>query len=442
MKNFISFLSTFVCFVITVSAQNIYNNPNSNHGNKFEQMGGTFPTPNEYRTASGAPGPKYWQQRCDYDIKCELDEKNLKLNGSATVTYFNNSPDVLTYLWLQLDENQHSSVNNANYQTSNTMTRQSSPQQLDRADEAKGDNGYGFNILKLTDAAGKPLKYTVNKTMMRVELPVPLKAGQRFVFKLDWNYKLSDRMNRGGRGGYEFFPEDGNHEFTMAQWYPRLCVYSDFQGWQNHQFTGRGEFALTFGNFKVQMTVPADHVIGATGECQNYQQVLTAAQFSRLQKSKAGKEEVTEIVNLGDVPVVQLDGDHRLVLEHGDELIVLGDVRQDPLDGHGPLEALDAVLLGLVDLGHAPNADAFEQEIRAELHWQVQSDAPGIMEDTPRARAGARLAPMGDIIAEFGRRNSNASNARARLSGRWCPGVHGPGRRPQQSRAMPRHAGR
>ena len=285
-------------------AQDIYNNPGSNHGNKFEQLGTIMPTPNEYRTASGAPGPKYWQQRCDYDIKCELDEKNLKLNGSETVTYFNNSPDVLTYLWLQLDENQHNSQKNANYQTSNPMTRSTSPMQLDRMQEDKTDNGYGFNITKLTDATGKSLNYTVNKTMMRVELPAPLKPGQRYTFILDWNYKMSDRMQRGGRGGFEYFPEDGNYEFTMTQWYPRLCVYSDFQGWQNHQFTGRGEFALTFGNFKVQMTVPADHVIGATGQCQNYQQVLNAAQFARWQKAQTGKD-VTEVVTLDEAKAAE-----------------------------------------------------------------------------------------------------------------------------------------
>ncbi|MBP7316275.1 MAG: M1 family metallopeptidase, partial [Chitinophagaceae bacterium] len=141
--------------------------------------------------------------------------------------------------------------------------------------------------------------YTINKTMMRVELPMVLKPGQRFVFKLDWNYKLSNRSERGGRGGYEFFPEDGNSEYTMTQWYPRLCVYSDFQGWQNHQFTGRGEFALTFGNFKVQMTVPADHIIGSTGECQNYAQVLTPTQLSRWQKAQTTKD-VLEVVTLAE----------------------------------------------------------------------------------------------------------------------------------------------
>ncbi|MBL7732862.1 MAG: M1 family peptidase [Chitinophagaceae bacterium] len=295
-------------FVLTaglaIQAQETDNNPGSNHGNKFEQMGTAFPSPNEYRTASGAPGPKYWQQRCDYDIKCELDEKNQKLTGSETVTYFNNSPDVLTYLWLQLDENQHSSVNNANYQGGSTMNSQTSPQQLDRADESSSDNGYGFKITKLTDAAGKPLNYTINKTMMRVELPAPLKPGQRFVFKLDWNYKIVDRMSRGGRGGYEYFPEDGNHLFTITQWYPRLCVYSDFQGWQNHQFTGRGEFALTFGNFKVAMTVPADHVVMATGECQNYASVLTPAQLARWNKAQVSSEPV-EVVTLAEATAAE-----------------------------------------------------------------------------------------------------------------------------------------
>jgi hypothetical protein len=299
---------TLACWILFSSvalyAQNIKNNPGSNHGNSFEQLGTIMPTPNEYRTASGAPGPKYWQQRCDYDIKCKLDEKALLLTGNETVTYYNNSPNTLTYLWLQMDENQHNSQNNANYQTSNPMSPQVSTTQIDRADETKGDNGYGFNVLKLTDATGKALKYTVNKTMMRVELPKNLNAGEKFVFKLDWDYKISDRMGRGGRGGYEYFPEEGNYLFTMAQWYPRLCVYSDFQGWQNHQFTGRGEFALTFGNFKVQMTVPADHVVGSTGECLNYPANLTPAQLGRWKKAQTSAEPV-EIVTLDEAKAAE-----------------------------------------------------------------------------------------------------------------------------------------
>jgi hypothetical protein len=280
-------------------AQNIQNNNVSNHGNKFEQLGTILPTPNEYRTASGAPGPKYWQQRCDYDIKCDLDEAKLKLTGSEIVTYYNNSPDVLTYLWLQLDENQHSNLNNADYQNSNPQQRQSTDVALTRTQGQKEDNGFGDQITKITDATGKSLVHLVNKTMMRVELPAPLKPGQKFVFHVDWFYNISNRQVQGGRGGYEYFPEDGNYVFTMSQWYPRLCVYSDFQGWQNHQFTGRGEFALTFGNFKVQMTVPADHMVGGTGECQNYQQVLTPAQYGRWQKAQTAKEPV-EIVLLDE----------------------------------------------------------------------------------------------------------------------------------------------
>lgn len=285
-------------------AQNISNNAASNHGNKFEQLGSILPSPNDYRTASGAPGPKYWQQRVDYDIKCDLDEKNLKLSGSETVTYFNNSPDALNYLWLQLDENQHSSVNNANYQTSNPMSNRVSPGQLDLADENKTDNGYGHKIAKLTDATGKVLNYLINKTMMRVELPTPLKPGQKFIFKLDWSYKIADRLAKGGRGGYEFFPEDGDYLFTITQWYPRLCVYSDFKGWQNEQFTGRGEFAVSFGNFKVAMTVPADHVVMSTGECQNYAAVLSPAQLARWNKAQVSSEPV-EVVTLDEAKAAE-----------------------------------------------------------------------------------------------------------------------------------------
>jgi hypothetical protein len=287
-----------------LNAQNIQNNPGSNHGNKFEQLGTILPTPNEYRTASGAPGPKYWQQRADYNIKCELDEKNLRLTGSETITYHNNSPDVLRYLWFQLDENEHSSVNNANYQNSSSIPRQTTTRMIENLESQRSDNGFGFNILKVADATGKALKYVINKTMMRVDLPQELKPGQKFVINIDWNYNIPDRMVQGGRGGYEFFPADGNHIFTIAQWYPRLAVYSDFQGWQNHQFTGRGEFALTFGNFKVQMTVPADHIVGSTGECQNYAQTLTPTQMARWQRAQTTKEPL-EIVTLAEAKTAE-----------------------------------------------------------------------------------------------------------------------------------------
>ena len=281
-------------------AQDIQNNPGSNHGNKFEQLGTILPTQTEQRTASGAPGVKYWQQRADYNIKCDLDEKNQKLTGTETITYYNNSPDPLDYIWIQLDENQHSNINNADYQNSSVMPRGGvSTQVLERAENSSEDNGYGDKITKLTDAQGKNISYTINRTMMRINLPTPLRSGQQFVFNIGWYYKISDRMSMGGRGGYEYFPEDKNYLFTMSQWYPRLCVYSDFQGWQNHQFTGRGEFALTFGNFKVQMTVPADHVVGGTGECINYSAMLSPTEMSRYQKSKTSPVPV-EIVTLAE----------------------------------------------------------------------------------------------------------------------------------------------
>ena len=297
------------CLVIITSAtvliaQDIRNNPTSNHGNKFEQLGTILPTANEYRTASGAPGAKYWQQRADYDIKATLDEKKLLLTGAETVTYFNNSPDVLTYLWLQLDENEHSTVNNGGFPEENRMGRAVTPATIDKLIEQKSDNGLGHIISSLTDALGAKLKYTINGTMMRIDLPAALKPGQKFTFKLNWSYKITDRMTVAGRGGFEYFPEDGNYLFTMAQWYPRLCVYSDFQGWQNHQFTGRGEFALVFGNYKVAITVPSDHVVMATGQGQNYPAVLSAAQLARWTKAQTATEPV-EVVTLDEAKAAE-----------------------------------------------------------------------------------------------------------------------------------------
>lgn len=288
-----------VLFYTGAFAQNIQNNPGSNHGNRFEQLGTILPTPNVYRTASGAPGQAYWQNRADYDITAYLDEDKRNLKGSETVTYHNNSPDDLDYIWLQLDENQQSTLNKADYQFSSTLPKSLNEQQLKTTDLPAKDNGLGVNLEKVTDASGNPLKYTVNKTMMRIDLPKVLKKGEKFIFKIDWNYNIPNRIKMGGRGGYENFAEDGNDLYTITQWFPRMCVYSDFHGWQNHQFTGRGEFALVFGNYKVSMNVPADHIIGGTGECKNYEQVLSSEQLSRYKKSQTSAEPV-EIVTLDE----------------------------------------------------------------------------------------------------------------------------------------------
>ncbi|HEY0666670.1 MAG TPA: M1 family metallopeptidase [Sphingobacteriaceae bacterium] len=292
----LSFLSILLSVTFLASAQN-QNNPGSNHGNKFEQLGTLLQDPNIYRTASGAPGPQYWQQRADYDIDVELDDNKQQIIGSETITYYNNSPDPLSYLWIQLDENEHDPKND------NRKTGTSSIKEKMSASDIQKIIGFnddlGVKIQKVTDVRNSALKYTINQTMMRIDLPATLKHGEKFVFKIAWRYNIPNRMTIGGRGGLEYFAQDDNYLYTIAQWYPRMAVYSDFQGWQNKQFIGQGEFALVFGNFKVNITVPADHIIGATGECQNYSQVLSATQLKRWSQAQTAKEPV-EVVTLAE----------------------------------------------------------------------------------------------------------------------------------------------
>ncbi|MCW3467517.1 M1 family metallopeptidase [Chitinophaga nivalis] len=292
MRKSFYLLGMLCCGTIALSAQQ---NPGSNHGNRFEQLGTMLQSPNMYRSASGAPGPKYWQQRADYDITATLDDDKQRLTGAETITYFNNSPDPLTYLWLQLDENEHDPKSDNRSFDGSRMSDKMTLSQLNKILPPAGD--WGTKITKVTDAAGKALSYTINQTMMRIDLPNTLMPGEKVQLKVEWWYNLSDRMSIGGRGGFEYFPEDKNYLYTITQWYPRLAVYSDFQGWQNKQFTGRGEFALAFGNYRVRMNVPADHIVGATGECQNYREVLTPAQYQRWQQAKQSKEPV-EVVTL------------------------------------------------------------------------------------------------------------------------------------------------
>lgn len=297
------FLGFILCSALVFS-QNIQNNPASNHGNKFEALGTILPSPNVYRTASGAPGQGYWQNRADYEIAAFLDEDQRNLKGSETITYHNNSPDALEYLWLQLDENEQSTVKNAGYDISSKLPKSIDTEQLKVSDLPAKDNGYGVNIEKVTDEAGNALHYLVNKTMMRIDLPTALKPQQKIAFKIKWNYNIPNRIVMGGRGGYEHFAEDGNDLFTITQWFPRMCVYSDFKGWENNQFTGRGEFALPFGNYKVTMNVPADHIVAATGEGRNFKEVLSNAQFLRWQKAQTSTEPI-EIVTLDEAKAAE-----------------------------------------------------------------------------------------------------------------------------------------
>lgn len=258
---------------------------------KFEQLDQALPTPNEYRSASGVPGPKYWQQQADYVINAELNDENQSITGSETITYTNNSPDALKYLWLQLDQNINEKNNN-NFKTStNSVTNDINTRTLAANTNLYDDFDGGFKIKSVKDASGKAMPYFINQTMMRVDLAQPLKTGQKISFNIDWSFNINDRVrnttNNDGRSGMEFFPKDGNHLYIIAQWFPRMCVYDDLVGWQNKQFLGQGEFTLSFGNYQVNLTVPADHVVAATGMVQNAKEVLTTEQFARYEKAKA-----------------------------------------------------------------------------------------------------------------------------------------------------------
>lgn len=257
---------------------------------KFEQLGTDLPTPNEYRNAAGAPGVKYWQQQADYKIDVTVDENSLKLTGSEKITYTNNSPDKLNYLWVQLDQNVRQK-NSFGTQVGTTRMRDSiaAKSMMRYTDDYMGYDG-GFKIESVKDGSGNDLHYVIVKTMMRVDLPATLSSGDSYNFAIDWWYNMYDRMMVDGRGGYEYFPKDGNYSFTVAQWYPRMAVYDDVNGWQNKQFLGSGEFALTFGNFEVNITVPSDHIVGSTGALQNAKEVLSEKQQERWNQAENSKE--------------------------------------------------------------------------------------------------------------------------------------------------------
>ncbi len=283
-------LTILTCLFLSFALVQAQERPH--HGHSFEQLGSLLPDPNEYRAMDGSPGPHYWQQRCDYDIECTLDTDKQRLDGKETITYYNQSPQTLRYLWLQLDENEHAADNYHHHASPSNLQEVMGHESIRRLAPWEELSKYGHKLQSVTDAAGKALKYTVSTTMMRIDLPKPLEPGQQFTFHIAWHYYLIDRMKHVtfGRGGYEYFEDDENYLYTITQWYPRLCVFSDFEGWQSNQFTGRGEFALTFGNFKVKMTLPNDFMVGSTGECRNYQETLTPVQFQRWQQAQSAKE--------------------------------------------------------------------------------------------------------------------------------------------------------
>ena len=273
--------------------------------NKFSQMYAEMATPNMFRTSSGAPGPAYYQQRADYKINLELDDKLSRMYGSETVTYYNNAPESLDYLWVQLDQNIARRDSQTPLIDSQTMPQATSVENFTKTYMGKGFDG-GFNLEYVKDDKGNGMKYTINNTMMRIDLPKPLKKGEKVVFSIKWWYNINDYMKDGGNGrsGYEVFP-DGNKIYVIAQFYPRMCVYNDVEGWQNMQFWGRSEFALTFGNYDVKITVPADHILDGTGVLQNRSEVYTAEQEKRWQLAENSFDKPVIIVNQAEATAAE-----------------------------------------------------------------------------------------------------------------------------------------
>ncbi len=257
------------------------------HGNesKFKQMYEEFSTPNSYRSASGAPGPAYYQQQADYKMDITLDDKNAKIYGVETVTYKNNSPDDLEFLWLQLDQNVRKKDSRSPLRDGKSVPMANTLESFAKDYLSEPFDG-GFNIAYVKDSKGNALPYTINHTMMRVDLPQDLKSGDEISFSVKWDYNIPDHTINRARSGYEYFPEDGNRAYVIAQFFPRMAVYSDVEGWQNHQFWGSGEFALSFGDYEVNITVPADHILDGTGVLQNRKEVFSKEMMSRYEAAR------------------------------------------------------------------------------------------------------------------------------------------------------------
>ncbi|MEL0185830.1 MAG: M1 family metallopeptidase [Flavobacteriaceae bacterium] len=272
--------------------------------NKFRQLNQEFASPNMFRTASGAPGPAYYQQQADYIINIELDDANKKIYGDEIVTYTNNSPDLLDYLWVQLDQNVRSKDSPSLIRDSNSVNPAYIPDTFEKEFINDPFDG-GFNIEYVRDINDKPLDYFVNQTMMRIDLPKAIGTGESFSFKVKWWYNINDHVNDGGRSGYETFPNDDNRAYIIAQFFPRMCVYDEVEGWQNYQFWGDGEFALPFGNYEVNITVPADHIMEATGKLVNRKDVYSKEMMKRFNKAKKSYDKPVIIVSQEEAEIAE-----------------------------------------------------------------------------------------------------------------------------------------
>ncbi|MER3318708.1 MAG: M1 family metallopeptidase [Allomuricauda sp.] len=270
--------------------------PGHYNQSRFKQLYEEFSSPNTYRSASGAPGPDYYQQQADYVMDIHLDDKNAKIDGEETITYHNNSPDDLEFLWVQLDQNVRAKDSKSPLRNGNGVNIAYTAGNFTEAYISEPFDG-GFNIESVTDNSGKPLSYTINQTMMRINIPQALKSGEKISFSIKWWYNIPDHTISRARSGYEYFPKDGNRAYVIAQFFPRMAVYSDVEGWQNHQFWGSGEFALPFGNYDVSITVPADHVLDGTGELQNRDDVFSKDMLKRYKQAKKSYDKPVIIVS-------------------------------------------------------------------------------------------------------------------------------------------------
>ena len=255
---------------------------------KFAQLEQTLPTPTVYRTASGSPGPLYWQQQADYKINVFLDPEQRSIKGSETIVYTNNSPHQLNYIWLQLDQNRFKKNSLENRSITESGEDRLSFDRL-RKMQSMSDRSHGFKLTAVTDQNNKALSYTIVDTMMRLDLPEPLIKGKRAHININWEFNIIEEAALGGRSGYEQFDTNKTQIFFLAQWYPRLAAYTDYAGWQHKAFLGRGEFTLEFGNFDVSITVPDNHVVSATGRLTNPKEVLSADQRKRFAAISADK---------------------------------------------------------------------------------------------------------------------------------------------------------
>ncbi len=287
MKKTIVLIFSALFVITTISAQNNARKTQKGHTNenKFKQLDDLLATPNDKHTASGAPGVKYTQQKVDYKMDIVLNDEKQQISGKETITYHNNSEDTLPYLWVQLDQNMRAADSKTPDIRTDRVPRAVDKKSFDRNFKDAPFDG-GFKIMSVTNTDGSKLPYIINQTMMRINLPTPLAAGATFSFKIEWWYNINNHRVVRGRSGYEHFPEDNNNNYVIAQFYPRMCVYDNVEGWQNDQFWGRSEFALEFGDFEVNITTPDDHILGATGVLMNEKEVLTKKQQKQLAVAK------------------------------------------------------------------------------------------------------------------------------------------------------------